>query len=185
MEPGDIVYQGKTSTGTPLVIRYPQSDDLDDLLSYINTLSKEKTFIRFQGEQLTLSEEKKYLDIMLDKLQKQEEVHFLAYSDNKLIGSAGIKLKDKVEKHIGEFGISIKRYYRSQGIGSFLTRQVLKEAEKNLPDLKIVTLSVYSNNPIAKAMYEKFGFREYGKLPKGILHRNKFVDHIFMYKPVR
>ncbi len=41
------------------LIRYPNHNDIFQLLQYINDLSAEKTFIRFQGEQLSLEEEKK------------------------------------------------------------------------------------------------------------------------------
>lgn len=58
----------------------------------------------------------------------------------------------------------------------------LKEADKNLPKLRIITLGVFSDNALAQKMYEKFGFKEYGRLPKGVLHKNKYVDHIYMYK---
>ena len=30
-----------------------------------------------------------------------------------------------------------------------------------------------------------FGFKEYGKLPAGVLHRGQYVDHIYMYKEVK
>lgn len=59
----------------------------------------------------------------------------------------------------------------------------LLSVEKNLP-IKIVELSVYQNNPLAKELYEKFGFKQFGKLPKGIKHRGIYVDHIYMYKNV-
>jgi len=31
-------------------------------------------------------------------------------------------------------------------------------------------------------MYEKFGFKKYGCLPGGVLHKGKYVDHLYMYK---
>ncbi len=42
-----------------------------------------------------------------------------------------------------------------------------EEAEKNIPQLKIVTLGVFASNLLAKQIYEKFGFKEYGRLPRG------------------
>lgn len=47
------------------------------------------------------------------------------------------------------------RSHRGQGIGKTLMEFVLKEAEKNIPQLRIVTLQVFGNNPLAQAMYKK------------------------------
>lgn len=33
-------------------------------------------------------------------------------------------------------------------------------------------------------MYKQFGFTEYGRLPRGYLHRDQFVDQILMYKNI-
>ena len=50
MKLGKIVHRGKTKKGLDIVIRYPVEVDVEMLLKYINSLSKECTFIRFQGE---------------------------------------------------------------------------------------------------------------------------------------
>lgn len=42
MKFGQIIYQGKTKKGNEIIIRYPLFKDLENLLLYINTLSKEK-----------------------------------------------------------------------------------------------------------------------------------------------
>jgi RimJ/RimL family protein N-acetyltransferase len=102
-----------------------------------------------------------------------------------LIGIAGIDMKDKTESHEGVFGISLAKDYRGEGIGKILMRLVLEEAESNLPPLRIITLGVFSNNSLAMEMYKKFGFKEYGRLPKGVLHRGEYVDHVYMYKSIR
>jgi len=176
------IYRGKTNKGVGIVVRYPVEKDLDQLRCYINILSKEQTYIRFQGEQLTMREESKYLNDQLKKIDKREEVKLLVFNNNKLMAVADINLKDKIESHVGVFGITVAKEFRNQGIGKLLMNLVFKEAQKKIPSLKIVTLGVFANNPIAKEMYKKFGFVEYGKLPKGLVHKNQFIDHVFMFK---
>lgn len=182
MQPGQIIFGGKTSKRIPITIRYPKTDDLQDLLNYINTLSRERTYITFQGEQVTKEEEKKFSDDILAKMNKNEDVHLLVYSKNTLIGIGNITLKERNEKHVGVFGISVAKDFRKQGIGKLLTEKVLEEAKKNLPTLKIVTLVVYSNNHVAIEMYKNFRFKKYGLLPNGIVYRGNFVDQILMYQ---
>lgn len=180
-----IVFEGKTKKGTSIVIRYPNQEDAQEMCDYINTLSLEQTFIAFQGEQNTLESETKYLNELLEKIEKRKAVLLLVFCDGKLIGNSGIDLRDKAMSHEGVFGISIAKDFRGEGIGKILMTHVLEEAEKNLPELKIITLGVFSDNDLAYEMYEKFGFKEFGRLPKGIKHKKEYVDHIYMYKNVR
>ena len=108
----------------------------------------------------------------------------VALCDTTIVGVAGLDMKDMAERHVGEFGISIAQGYRGEGIGTLLMDAVLKEAEKNIPELQIVVLDVFSDNTTAIAMYEKFGFVVYGRLPNGVRHGDVFVDRIKMYKNV-
>lgn len=61
MVDGKIVFQGQTKTGKNIIIRYPLMSDVNQMRDFMNTVSKEQTFIRFQGEQLSLEEEENYL----------------------------------------------------------------------------------------------------------------------------
>ncbi len=185
MEFGKVAYQGKTSKGKELIIRYPNKDDAQLMREYINTLSEERTFIRFQGEKVSLEEETKYLNSQLERIRKKETVHLLVLSNNKIIGISSIDMKDRVNKHVGEFGISIAKDYRGEGLGTLLMKFVVDEAVKNIPQLEIITLGVFSNNSLAIEMYRKFGFVEYGDLPNGVKFGDKYVDHIYMYKLVK
>lgn len=184
MKPGKIVYQDTTLRGKPLLIRYLTKGDTRILLDYINTLSKEKTYIRFQGEQLTFDEEQEFVDKNLKGIKEGKAIQLLAFSNKKLIGISGVYNLEKAERHIGVFGISLAKQFRGEGIGTVLMEKVLEETKKNLKNLKMVTLGVFENNPIAKNLYKKMGFKEYGNLPKGVIHRGKFVNHIYMYKEI-
>jgi len=179
MEEGKVIFQNKK-----IVIRYPNKYDAKPMQDYINVLSLEKTFIRYQGEQQSFEEEQKYLDGLLTKISKNNAVVLLAFSGNKLIANSQIDMKDKTEKHIGVFGISVAKENRGKGIGKILMENVLKEAEKNISELKIIILSVYANNSLAQNMYKKFGFSEYGRLPKGICRKGDYEDEILLYKEV-
>lgn len=184
MKPGKIIFQGKTDQGFEILIRYPTLDDLKNLLDYINTLSLEQTYITFQGEQQSLQDEKKYLVSQLKKIKNKEAVKLLAFFDNKLIAVSDITQYEKNSSHVGTFGITVAQEFRNKGIGKLLMQSVLQEAKKSIKNLRIISLGVFANNPFAQKMYEKFGFKEYGRLPEGIKHKNKFVDHIFMFKKI-
>ncbi|MDP4009721.1 MAG: GNAT family N-acetyltransferase [Candidatus Shapirobacteria bacterium] len=179
-----ILYQGKTKKGNDLVIRYINKKDAENQLNFINLISQEKTYVIFQGEQLTLEEEQKYVDSKVEGILNNKSIFLLALIDNKIVGSSSIDMDGNVSSHVGSFGIIVSKSCRGEGIGNILLKTVLKEAKAKLINLKIVVLSVFSNNPIAQKLYLKNGFKEYGILPKGIKHRNKFVDSILMYKNI-
>ncbi len=121
-----IVFQGKTKKGKKIIVRYPNASDVEEMLRFINKLSNEKTFIRYQGEQETLESETKYLTSRLEAIKTKKSVTFLAFYNDRLIGSTDIK----------------------------------------------------------RNLYKKFGFREYGILPKGVSRGGKFEDAVLMYKNI-
>ena len=180
-----IVYEGKTQKGDGIIIRYPTDQDAQAMCDYINTLSKEQTFVRFQGEEISLEYETKYLQGQLEKIAKKQTVELLVFAAGNLIGISGIDMKDRTESHEGVFGISLLEEYRGEGLGKRLMQLILDEAEKNIPQLRIVTLGVFGKNSLAFQMYEKFGFKEYGRLPKGVLRKGDYDDHVYMYKNVK
>ena len=182
---GKIVFQRNIQTHQEIIIRYPTKEDLNSMWKYINTLSQERTFIRFQGEQVSKEEEEKYLNSLLEKITKKQAVQLLVICEGEIIGISDVEMKDKTEKHLGIFGITIAKDFRGKGIGSKLMGMVINEAETNLSVLEIMILDVFANNDLAKEMYKKFGFVEYGVLPNGIKLENGHVDRVLMYKVVK
>lgn len=182
---GKIVFDGLSKKGSQIIIRYPTKDDVRGMCDYINALSKEKTFVRFQGEEVSVGSETKYLVSQLKRINKRQTVQLFVINNNKIIGIAAVDMEDKTESHEGVFGLSVSKEFRGEGIGLLLMKLTIEESVKNMPQLKIITLGVFSNNALAMEMYKKFGFTEYGRLPKGSLHGGQYVDHAYMYKNVR
>lgn len=182
---GKVVFGGKTKKGNHIVIRYPNASDAAAMCEYINTLSKERTFIRFQGEEISMEDEERYLSEQLAKIEQNKSVQLLVFCNDQLIGNSQLDIKDRTESHEGVFGISLAKDYRGEGIGRLLMHYVLEEAEKHMPGLRIVTLSVFGDNPVVQELYQKMGFVEFGRLPEGVLHKGQYVDHIYLYKKIR
>jgi len=181
----EIIFQGTSTKGNEFIIRYLQEGDTQMMLEYINTLSKEKTYITYQGEQLSFEEESKFVTEQLEQIHKKQCIQLLVISKNQIIGTASIRLRDKIESHEGIFGITIHRDFRREGIGESLMKIVLDEAEKQLPKLKIITLNVFGENNIAQRLYRKFGFKEFGRLPEGVFYKDHYIDSVYMYKKIK
>lgn len=168
-----------------LDIRYPNLEDAEIMQQYFNALSAEKTFIRSQGEQVTLDEEIAFVKNVIDHINNRKAVRLLAFFDNQLAGIGNIDLSKGTERHIGELGISIAKEFRGKGFGEILMKALIEESIKALPDLEIITLGVFSTNSIARSLYKKLGFVDYGVLPKGVKLENGYADYIYMYKKVK
>ena len=180
----NIVFRKRSKTGKEIIFRYPEAGDVEKMLNFINIISDEKTFITYQGEHETLESEEKYLKGRLEEIKNKKVVQLLAFYKDELIGASDLKMEDKVEKHVGVFGLIVSKNFRGEGIGKMLMELVEEEAKKNIPDLKIETLQVYSTNNIARNLYKKMGFIEYGVLPEGISRLEKFEDAVLMYKKI-
>ncbi len=180
-----VVFTGKASDGTPYIIRYPKRTDLDEVWRYINELSKEQTFINFQGEEISLKDEKIWLNNIIKKIREKKSVHLFVESDGKIIGVSGIDMQGRAQKHLGLFGLSIAKDFRNKGIGKKTMKFVIEEAKKTLPELKIIDLTVFDINPTAKDLYKSFGFIEYGRLPRGLQYKGKLEDEVYMYYEVK
>lgn len=184
MKPGQIVFKGKAQGGVPLLIRYPKRTDLQELLRYINELSKEKTFISFQGEEISLKDERTFLNSSIKKIKEGKAILLIAQSNKKIVGISDVRMLTRISAHIGVFGISIAKEFRGEGIGKKLMEAIINESRKNLKNLRMLELECFAGNPVALDLYKSFGFKEYGRLPNGIAHKGNFVDSILMYKEI-
>ena len=165
-------------------IRYLAPGDAPALLTYINTLSSEQTFILFQGEQLSLAQEEGWLQERLDGLADGDDVTLMAELGNEVVGIAGATRKPLVERHVATLGLSVAAPFRGQGLGTTLFRRLVTEATTHLPGIRLLELSVFGTNNRAEQLYRREGFVEHGRLPGGVLHRGEYIDHVFMHRDV-
>lgn len=106
-----------------------------------------------------------------DKTESSGEVQILAEVGGKIAGIAGLAslgTKEKI-RHRVDFGISIDRTYWGLGIGRALTEACIECARK--AGYSQMELSVVAANKRAVALYERLGFVEYGRNPRGFRSR--------------
>ncbi len=177
----NIVFEGKTPDGIPYIIRYPKDTDLTSMWRYINELSKEQTYISFQGEEISPEEEKEFLNSSLKNISEKKGLMLIVELKGEIVGVSDVRPQPRVSSHVGVFGISLAKEVRGKGIGKKLMQLALDVASRDLKGLRILELECFGNNPVAPQLYKSLGFKEYGVLPGGIAHKGKFVDCIYMY----
>lgn len=178
-KPGKIIKKFKSKTGKQVIIRYPKWEDLDELLSFINELSSEDTFITYFGQKITKDEEIEYLANSIKKMEKNQRIHLCAFIGDKLVGNCAVTRKSQRSKHVGEVDISVRKEHRNEGLGAKLLKSLVDESKKL--GLKILYLGVFENNPRARHLYEKLGFKECGKIPEMYFFKGKYIAQVLMY----
>lgn len=179
-----IIFSGNTKEGKPYVIRHLEAGDTEAMMRYINKLSLEQTYILRQGEQCTFEEEKKYVDSQLALIRDQKALYLVIESEGKIVGSLNVNLKEKVNNHVGLLHISIASEYRGQGVGAKFIGAAIMQSKHELPSMRVIELSTFAINDRAQHLYKKFGFKEFGRLPKGIHYKGEYVDEVYMYREV-
>lgn len=110
---------------------------------------------------ITSEDEKEASFPTMDKL---DSFTLGAFEENQLAGIVSFEREGKNRKKLRHKGLLFRMYvdprFRGKGIAQLLIK-VLIERVKKLGDIEQINLTVVSNNPVAKKLYEKFGFTSF------------------------
>ncbi len=182
MEFGKIIKTFKSKKGNEVILRYPREEDLEEMLSYVNELIKDDTFVLISGKPQTKEDEKKFLTQLLKNMQRGDVLSLVIEQSGKIIGMTGVTREKFRMRHVGMLGISLSAQVRGEGIGTMAFATIIEESKKM--GLRLLTLHCFENNSRALHMYEKFGFVRVGMIPKAVLFREKYIGQIIMYLPL-
>ena len=157
--------------GTPCLIRSAGKEDAQAVYDCFMLTHEETDWLLSYADENSFTVEGEG-EFLARQEASDGAVELCAVADGHLAGLAGIEPigpKYKV-KHRADFGISIERAYWGKGMGWQLTQACIECARKAgyLP----LELEAVSENAAAIALYEKAGFREYGRNPKGFRTRD-------------
>lgn len=160
-----VLKNGKTA-----ILRNGEESDGSAVLENFNQTHAETDFLLSYPDENSFdsAKEGQYLK---KKAESANEVEIIALVDGQVVGTAGIDAvgtKDKL-RHRAEFGISVGKEYWGLGIGRALTEACIQCArEAGFTQLE---LDVVAQNERAMALYQKAGFVEYGRNPRGFHSR--------------
>lgn len=176
----EILFECKN--GKKVLIRTPKESDVNELLSYANRLSAEDTFVSLSGEQVNMDEESAYLSEILRETKEGIKFQLFAFFKNSLIATADIRRITKYrrrQKHVGVLSISVDKDWRGRGLGHELIAQLISQAKSM--NIRLLTLTAFSVNASAIALYKKLGFTLVGAIPSAIWYKGGYVDEISMF----
>jgi len=177
LKPGQILKRFKAKDGREVVLRTPQWRDLDALLDFINSLVEEEADI-CRDKKATREEEADWLGRLLADIEKGAIIGIVAETEGRVVANSEVKRRSGPMSHVGYLGIAIKEGYRNMGIGTEIMKTLIEESRKM--GLKVLVLEVFASNKRARHVYEKVGFKETGRIPKGIYKKGEYIDSITM-----
>lgn len=138
-----------------------------------------KFLSRNPGEfKVTEDQEKEFIRNILED---NNQDWFVAEYDGQIVGQCSVGLTRRTERchHRAEVTFVILKKYCGMGIGGKLMQQCINWCKgKNITQIE---LSVVEDNKSAIAMYEAFGFKTTGTIPKAMRYKdNTFVDEKLM-----
>ncbi len=143
-----------------------KKEDLPEIVETLNSVIREGKYL-FLNEEIT---DMKGETEWFEHAMKDGMSYLVARADGRIVAGASIHPQTDKHSHLASYGIFVHRDHRDAGLGTILTKELVDTARKR--GLEILQLSVYASNDRAKYVYEKCGFKECGKLTRGI----KFLD---------
>lgn len=179
MKTGKVIRKFTANDGRKVILRTSRWEDLDDFVELINSLVEEGADITMT-QKVTRDEEADWLGRTLVNVEKENVFYLVTDVNGSVVANSELRKKRGYSSHVGSLGIIIKKGFRDVGIGTEILKTLISRAETI--GLEILTLRVFSSNERAFYVYEKLGFKEAGRIPKGLFKNGKYLDDIIMVR---
>lgn len=166
--------------GQAAILRSGVASDGQAALEVFNLTHEETDFLLSYPDESSMDAEQES-EFLERKTASANEVEILALVGNQVVGMAGIDAVGACHKvsHRAEFGICLVKEYRGLGLGTALTKDCVQCAKD--AGYAQVELDVVADNVSAIHLYQKLGFVEYGRNPKGFRSRRSgYQELIYM-----
>jgi RimJ/RimL family protein N-acetyltransferase len=177
MKPGQVYRTFTAKDGTPVTLRVPRWEDLDDFLTFINGLVEEGADI-IRDQLCTRVEEAKWLGRYLADVETGRTIGMVAEVDGHVIANAEVTKMKGCSSHVGSVGIGISKAYRDLGIGTAMLETLIAEAQTS--GLQVLSIGAFATNQRALHVYEKVGFTRTGVRPKMFFRDGQYIDDVIM-----
>ena len=167
--------------GRRCLIRNATAHDAEDILLNLKKVHEETNFLLTYPDEkrFSIEEEKSFLS---QKEESAAEVQLCALVGDVIVGLASVSTIGAWEKinHRAELGLSIEKDFWRLGIGSELTAACIDCATK--AGFRQLELEVVGDNRNAIALYQKMGFVEYGRNPRGFASRKSDYQELILMR---
>ncbi len=177
-----MVYSAETLTlrdGREIVIRSVEPEDAAGMLQYMKIMLGETPFLLRTPEEFNYTPEEE-ARILAGRRNDPRSLMLVAEMEGQIIASADVCShgeKSRVQ-HRAELGISVRKDYWRQGIGSALMERLISFAKQS--GFEQIELTVESKNQRALRLYHRNGFIVYGTRPHGMKYPDGSYDNDYL-----
>ena len=177
-----MVYSAETLAlrdGRKITIRSVEPEDAAGMLQYMKIMLGETPFFFLSPEEFNYTAEEE-AGILAGRKNDPRSLMLVAETEGEIIASADIcphGTKSRVQ-HRAELGISVRKDYWWQGIGSALMERLIPFAQQS--GFEQIELTVESKNQRALQLYHKNGFIIYGTRPHGLKYPDGSYDNDYL-----
>lgn len=166
------------NSGHNLIIRKPLGEH-EDIFNLIKRLSDESDNFPFTSEDFGL--DSKNIGAFSEYLNVRENcVFYVAELEGKIVGLAYLEGGKRARTaHCVNLGIGVLSEFNNMGIGTILTKELIRFAYEGECIAKI-DLQVKSDNIKAIELYKKNGFVPEGKTSRALFIDGEFYDYLNM-----
>lgn len=161
------------------VIRSVEPEDAQRMLQYMKIMLGETPFLLRTPEEFDYSVEEE-ARILEGRKNDPRSLMLLAERDGQIIASADVQSHGRKNRvwHRAELGISVRKDFWRQGIGSALMERLIAFAAEC--GYEQIELTVEQKNRRALNLYMKYGFTVYGTRPHGVKHPDGSYDNDYL-----
>ncbi len=177
-----MVYSAETLTlrdGREIMIRSVEPEDAAGMLQYMKIMLGETPFLLRTPEEFNYTPEEE-TQVLAGRKNDPRSLMLVAEIEGQIIASADVcshGAKSRV-LHRAELGISVRKDYWRQGIGSALMERLISFAKQS--GFEQIELTVESKNQRALRLYLKNGFTVYGTRPHGMKYPDGSYDNDYL-----
>jgi len=185
LKAGHVYKRFTFASGKKVTLRVIRWEDLDGLLSFINSLVKEKQRDSRSGlysgfdTKVTREEEARWLAQTLVEIEGGEVINAIAETGGKIIANGEVtRGRYKDTRHHGHMGLTMISGYRGQGIGRVIIETLVRESRR--AGLRTLEVEFLAENDAARRAYQKGGFKQAGIIPHKIFRDGKYFNGLIM-----
>lgn len=166
--------------GNPLIIRAPELEDAQGLITQMKRVDKETKFLARELDEFQFTEEQERKFIQNCKEDKNF-FFMIGEVEGQIVAncSVGVIQNKKRYLHRAGMGIAILKSYWNKGIGKLMMQECITWCRKN--QVEQLELEVVVENQRAITMYKSFGFEIHGTKKRALKYSDgTYADEYHM-----
>ena len=165
--------------GREAVLDWARKKDLPEILEVVNDVIREGKYL-FWTEPYTSKGQLAWFRKNTKTGILKQDFFLIARVDGKVVGGANVEThREHPITHVAHYNIFLSKNFRNLGLGTILTKEFVEIAKQH--GVEVIQLSVYASNERAFHVYQKCGFKQAGRLTRGIKFSDgTYTDQILM-----